>query len=463
MRRFFEWLFRLRFGSRMKPFAALPGPRPFYPLGTLGDLLGGAPWDVFADYGAKYGPMSVAWLGGRPVVLLNDPALIRSVLVENTDDYYKNYPIRALTPVLRNTLFNLNRPEWDPLRADHPCTNPSFRHWLPSQFPVVKTVVERHLDGLLRERGDVEAVDIAQRLLFDVFNACVCGPDFKDGGFENFYILSEMATFRMALPQCLLPPPLSPRFHRAMRLHYGAYDAAVKRARANPDPGRNDLLHVFLRFGTRLSDKQLVDFLSEFQAGGDISCAAAVANTLHLLTQHPAIATRLHAELDGMVQRKPDYGLEDLEQAPLLDYVLRESLRLMPPVPIFSRNVKRDRSASLGGHAIPPDTEVMVLVKQVQRSPSRWQDPHSFQPDRWAGGAVAANPIGSDYFCPFGRGPRMCAGAEFAMFCMKIVLGVVLTRATVKTSGSVRGIYHCGVVEPKRLRATFQQRVTAIP
>jgi cytochrome P450 len=461
MRGFLQWLFRLRFSSRLKSFAGIPGPKPIYPLGTVGDLYGADPWDVFADYGVKYGPLSVAWLGGHPAVILNDPALIRTVLVENKDDYYKDYPIRALGPVLRNTLFNLNRPEWDPLRVDHPLAFQAFRNWLPSQFLVVKTVVDRHLDALLQERGDVEAIDKMQRLLFDVFNACTCGPDFKDGGFENFYILSEMATFRMAVPQCLLPPPLSPRFHRAMKIHYGSYEVAVKQARANPDPQRNDLLHVFLRFGTKISDSQLVDFLSEFQAGGDISCAAAIVNTLQLLNQHPAIASRLYADLADLAHRKPNYGLADLEQVSLLDHVLRESLRVIPPVALTSRNVKRDRSTVLGGYTIPPNTEVMIAMKHVQRSANHWQDPNTFNPDRWANGGVEANPIGSDYFYPFGRGPRMCAGWEFAMFCMKIILGVMLTRTAVVTSGSFKGIFHCGVVEPKKLRAKFTKQANS--
>jgi cytochrome P450 len=93
-----------------------------------------------------------------------------------------------------------------------------------------------------------------------------------------------------------------------------------------------------------------------------------------------------------------------------------------------------------------------VCAQTVQRSASHWKDPDTFNPDRWANGGVEANPIGSDYFFPFGRGPRMCAGAEMAMLCMKTVLASILSRAAVKTSGPFEGVIHCGVVETPELK-----------
>lgn len=459
-----ESLFRIRFGSRMKPFEGIPGPAPSYPFGTLGDFFGANPWDVCADYANKYGGMTLAWFGGQPNLILNDPLLIREVLVTKADDYYKDYPIKALMPVLRNTLFNLNGQEWYGLRKPHfhPCLIEGFDHWLMAQFPVVKKVVDKHLKSMIGTSNDLNILDKMQRLCFDAFNACVCGPDFEDGGFDNFYILSEMATFRMKIqPQWLLIPPISPVFKRAMRLHYGAYDKAVKKARQNPNPDASDLLHVFLRYGTQISDSQLVDFLSEFQAGGDISTASALVNTLHLLSGNPEVAQRLYMELTEMIRRKSDYDQASLDQTPLLNHVLRESLRLIPPVAIYGRNVCKGKTTTLGGRELPPDTAVMIVTKSAQRSADHWKNAETFDPDRWANGGVEANPIGSDYFFPFGRGPRMCLGAEFAMFCMRIILASILSKAAVKTSGPFRGVYHCGVVEAKELKARLVPHSTA--
>ena len=453
----FGSLFRMRYGALMKKFEGIPGPTPIYPVGTVTDFAKGNPWDICADYEKQYGGMTLVWFGGEPTLVLNDPNLIRDVLVTKADDYYKDYPIKALNPVLRNTLFNLNSPELDKLRKphSHPLLIEGWDQWLNSQVPVIKSVVNRHLSNMLATEGELEILDKIQRICFEVFNSCTCGPDFEDGGFENFYKISEMATFRMATPQAVLIPPISPSFHNSMRLHYGAYEKAVKKARQNPDPAANNLLSVFLRQGTEISDTQLVDFLSEFHAGGNISSAAGIVNTFALLNSHPEVEKKLYRELTVMIRQKPDYDVASIGESSLVDHALRESLRLIPPVAMFGRNVRKDRTTTLGGRELPPNTAVMIVMKAVQRSASHWKNPDQFDPDRWANGGIEANPVGSDYFFPFGRGPRMCLGAKIAMFTMKIILASILSKAAVRTSGSSKSVLHCGVIETKELKASL--------
>jgi cytochrome P450 len=451
---FLETVFRMRYGSLMKKFEGIPGPTPVYPAGTLGDFVSGNPWDVCANYAKQYGGMTLVWFTGQPRLVLNDPNLIREVMIEKWNDYYKDEPIKALKPVLRNTLFNLNSPEWNTLRKPHahPLLIDGITEWYPAQFPVIKKVVDKHLQLMLESDRDVDLIDRIQRICFEVFNTVTCGPDFEDGGFDNFYKISEMATFRMKTPQSLLIPPISPSFHQAMAAHYGAYARALAKAKQHPDPNANDLLQIFLRQGPTVSDNQIVDFLSEFHAGGNISSAAAVVNTFQLLNTNPDVAKRVYSDLSNMTRQKPDFDLATLDQHPIVDYALRESLRLMPPVPMFTRNVRKDKTTTLGGRELPPDTVVMVVMKAVQRSADHWKNPDQFDPDRWANGVAEANPIGSDYFFPFGRGARMCAGAQLAMLTMKTILATILAKATVKTSGSFRDVFHCGVIEAKELK-----------
>ena len=347
-----DTLFRMRYGSLMKKFEGIPGPTPIFPIGNMSEFATRNPWEVFVDYEKQYGGMTLCWLGGEPTLVLNDPNLIRDVLITKADDYYKDYPIKALRPVLRNTVFNLNSPEWDKLRKphSHPCLIEGLDSWLESQFPVVKSVVDRHLSRMLETAGEIEILDKIQRLFFNIFNSIVCGPQFEAGGYESYYKMTLVAT----------------------------------------------------------------------------------------------------------VRRKPDYDLSSIGESSLLDHVLRESLRLIPPVQVFGRNVRKDKTTTLGGREIPPNTAVMIVANAVQRSASHWTNPDQFDPDRWANGGVEANPIGSDYFFPFGRGPRMCVGWKIAMFSMKIVLASMLSKVYVKTSGSFKPSLHCGVVETKELKAQLQ-------
>ena len=446
-------LFRLFFGSRMKRFDGIPGPTPSFPLGTLGEFRGKNPWDVVSDYGKTYGGMTLIWMGGQPTLVLNDPEMIRDVQITKFEDYYKDYPIKALKPVLKDTLFNLNPPKWTELwkPRSHPLLIEGYEDWLKSQFPLIQRVVEGHLEEKLASKKHIDLIDWTQRIFFDIHNKIVCGEDFEDGGFEHFYDISVMATWRMKWPPALLIPPLRPSFHRSMRRHYGAYEKALKKAKENPNPEGNDLLSIFLRQGVEIPDKQVVDFLSEFHAGGNISAAAGVVNTLHLLNEYPAVGKELYTQLIEMNKGGDGFDLAAMDRVPLLDHVLRESLRMIPPVGVWGRSVKKDRKTILGGRELPPNTPVLICTKTVQRSADHWEDPDTFDPDRWANGGVEANPVGSDYFFPFGRGPRMCAGSEMAILGMKTVLGVILSKAALRTSGPFKAVLHCGVVETPEL------------
>lgn len=454
-----EWMFRLRYGAKMSAFRGIPGPAPKYPIGTLYEFKGGRPWEVCAEYKKTYGPMTLVWFAEQPRLVLNDPDLIREVLIEKPDDYYKDEPIKALRPVLRNTLFNLNSPEWNTLRKPHahPLLIDGFDGWLTSQFPVIKSVVESHLESVLAGDQEVELINLVQRMCFHIFNKVTCGIDFVDGGFENFDKISRTATTRMQTPQSVLVPPVDPFFHASMASHYGAYENALQMAKANPDPNRIDLLSVFLRQGVTVSDTQIVDFLSEFHAGGNISAASGVVNTIHLLNQNPEVAKTLSVDLAEMRKENPDFDLTSLDRHPYVDYALHESLRLIPPVPMFARSVRKDKSTILGGRELPPDTVVLIVMKGVQRSADHWPDPDSFKPDRWANGGIEANPLGSDYFFPFGRGGRMCAGAKLAMFTMKVILATILSKASVQTTGSFADVFHCGVIEAPGLKGSFKR------
>ena len=106
-------LFRLVFHSRMKPFEGIPGPKPVFPLGNALDFQGKAdrPWEVLADYGRQYGGMCVMWEGWNPVVILNDPALITDVMIDNRLSYYKDNPCPQLLPVLTDSSPNINNGE----------------------------------------------------------------------------------------------------------------------------------------------------------------------------------------------------------------------------------------------------------------------------------------------------------------------------------------------------------------
>jgi cytochrome P450 len=386
-------------------------------------------------------------MGGTPAVVLNDPELIREVLATKHEDYYKDNPVKAFRPVLETTEFDENGPDWKYLRMRDPVSMEGLDEWLPTQTPVVKKVVDTHLERLTASAKPADLLPIMERMIFDAYNACIVGQQLDDRAYRYFYITSNMATKRMQLPNWLLFPPLNPRFWFARRNHFGAFEKIVEEAKKSLHSDANDLLHVYLRKGTDVSDKQVAIFLGNVHAGGVFSAGTALVNTLYLLSHNPEVADRLHAQLREAAVP---------EQCPLLDHVLRESMRLYPPVPMFFRSVKT-KSTQLGKHTLPPDTTVNIVVQGVHRSAKYWNDPDNFDPSRWENAAVDAHSLDSDYYLPFGRGPRICVGAPLTMFCMKVMLASILSRVQVRIDPNIpyRQFFHCGVAEPKGIKGIF--------
>lgn len=451
MPRLLERVFRSCFGSRIKQLAGIPGPPPIFPFGNLLEFRGAQPWDVFAAYEKKYGGITLIWAGFTPMVVLNDPELIREVLVTNHDDYYKNNPVKAFKPVLKTTEFDENGPEWQRLRKSEPVNMDGFDEWLPTQAPAVKKVVNAHVNRLTESAKPVDLLPTMERMIYDAYNACIVGRQLDDTAYRTFYITSNMATKRMQLPDWLLVPPLNPRFWYARHYHFGTFEQIVREARQDLNSDANDLLHVYLRKGPNVPDELIAMYLGNVHAGGVFSAGTALANTLYLLSRHPDVADKLCTEL-----RAASSGSVP-EQCPLLDRVLRESMRYLPPVPMFFRNVRKTASTQLGTYTLPPDTMVNVVVQGIHRSPKYWKEPDRFDPSRWDSEAMDAHSLDSDRYFPFGRGPRICVGAGLAMFCMKVVLASILSRVQVRIDSTApyRQFFHCGVAEPKGINGSF--------
>jgi cytochrome P450 len=167
--------------------------------------------------------------------------------------------------------------------------------------------------------------------------------------------------------------------------------------------------------GPDLSDREIRDeLLTMFFAGHETS-AAALTWALFLLSEHPAVADALRAEIG-------DNGVTvgDLDRLPLLGQVVKETLRLYPPAWVFDRSPRHD--LTLGGYRLPKGANVLFSPWVVHRDPKRWEAPDEFRPERFQD--RVAPPRGA--YLPFGDGPRICLGNRFADTEIRLVLATLL-------------------------------------
>ncbi len=194
---------------------------------------------------------------------------------------------------------------------------------------------------------------------------------------------------------------------------------------------RNDLLQHLIDAG--LTDDLIRDQMLTMLIAGHDTSTALLAWTFALLGQHPEIHARVVQEVDTM------------ERSPLLDHVIKESLRLYPPIHIGNRRVAEEMQFNEGRDRIPADERLFYSIYLTHRDPSIWESPESFCPERFAHGRKT--PPYS--YVPFGGGPRACIGAAFGQAEARIVMARLLRTYTFQfTNHTIRP--HMGAtLEPR--------------
>jgi cytochrome P450 len=175
--------------------------------------------------------------------------------------------------------------------------------------------------------------------------------------------------------------------------------------------------------GEGMTDAQLLDEAMTIFGAGHETTANALSWTLYLLSLHPAAEQRLREEIAQVVGDRPP-RLEDLPRLIFTERVVKESMRLFPPVWGLERSVLEDDV--IGGFEIPKGSWVFMSPYRVHRDLRFWNNPEGFDPDRFTPEAEAARHKGA--YVPFSLGPRKCIGESFAMIEAKLVLASLLRR-----------------------------------
>ena len=157
------------------------------------------------------------------------------------------------------------------------------------------------------------------------------------------------------------------------------------------------------------------EVMTIFLAGHDTTAAALIWIWL-LLGSNPGVESRLHGEMSSVLAgRRP--RMEDLEKMPYAGMVVKETLRLYPPISRIGRRPLED--VTLGSVTLPRNAPVFLSPFVTQRDPRWFTNPEEFQPERWA--APAADRPRFAWF-PFGAGPRSCVGEHFALGVLTLAL-----------------------------------------
>ncbi|KAK8072121.1 hypothetical protein PG996_005469 [Apiospora saccharicola] len=213
-----------------------------------------------------------------------------------------------------------------------------------------------------------------------------------------------------------------------------------KLEQAENNTGGKDILSLIARDNKKLKDmgeaglsfETMRDQIMTFLGAGHDTTATGVAWTIHLLSTHPVVQSRLREEIkdhmpflfDKQTRFDPEQIINaDADKLTYLDNVCRESLRYIPPIPMTVREAIADDV--LAGYKVPAGTTLYVLANTINRMPEYWgKTANEFDPDRWDNLPKSCTP---NAYMTFLQGPRGCIGRKFAETEMKILLCCVLS------------------------------------
>ena len=367
------------------------------------------------------------------VTVLSDPAAIRHVLVDNSKNYRKDdLQRRVLAPGLANGLLTAEAEEW---RAQRRALAPLFSPRHVGGFARAMDDAALRLVGRLRRRSEGRMVDVAlemTRVTLDVLERTIFthgvsrDPDALGRAITRYFDaigpVDPLDVF--GLPDWL---PRIGRIRARPALRF--FDEIVtelmdarKGLLASGAPAPEDLLTLLLKAtdpetGQGLTDLEVRANIVTFIGAGHETTANALSWSLYLLSQAPGIRARVEEEVAHSLAANPD-GPPALESLPFTRAVVDEAMRLYPPVPFMSRAaIDEDR---IGAMKIPARSLVMIAPYVLHRHRTLWENPDSFDPDRFMPGRKET--IDRYAYLPFGAGPRVCIGASFSVQEAVIVL-----------------------------------------
>lgn len=365
-------------------------------------------------------------LGRQSVYMLLDPAEIARVLVAD-DDYTKaTFEDAALDRLLGEGLLLSEGENWQRQRQ---LVQPAFG---PERIDDYATVMTEHAERLLDNWRVGETRDVRvemSRLTVEIIADAMFGTKLGAGtvtaiqsALEPIGQRFEPAFRRILIPDWA-PTPENVAYREAVETLDRVLDDIVRERRGS-EAERDDLLSMLLEAAADpdhpLDGDQLRDELITMLLAGHDTTALALTYTWYLLATHPEVKATLFAELDEVLDGELP-TTADVRKLRYADRVLKEAMRLYPPVFTMFRQASRD--VTLGGYRIPQGSTVMLPQWIVHRSSRHYDDPETFDPDRWTPERAATRPNYA-YF-PFGGGPRHCIGKRFATMEATLILATI--------------------------------------
>ncbi len=373
--------------------------------------------------------------------MMADPKGMRRVMLENIENYPKSEIMRRmLRPAIGNSLFNADGADWNWQRR---AVVPVFTHRnVVSLAPAMTATAERASERLMVCGGRAEIVAEMLTSTFDVIcDVALSGREHFDAKVYGAAITRYFQTAgRASLLDFLGVPAWMPRPGELMagmsvKTMHSMVAKAIEERRREATGNADDLLDYMLaavdpETGRKMNSEDLLYNMQFFIVAGHETTALALSWALYLLANSRDHQERAREEARSQLQGGAA-NASDLEAMPFVEQVLDEAMRLYPPVGLLARNVLKEDE--LCERKMKPNDTLFLPIWALHRHEMWWERPDEFDPDRFS----PENRAGRDKYLhlPFGAGPRVCVGADFAMMQARIILATLIQRFAFSPAG----------------------------
>ncbi len=390
------------------------------------------PVEVLQAYTREFGDTFRFYLGGiKEAIVTIDPAVIQHVLKTNAENYKKSdIQVKRMGHFLGKGLLTTHGEAW---RTQRRLIQKGFDR---KQLEALSSIMQDSLTDSLRQfdsqihNGPVDIYPHLMKMTFAMVARSLFGANLKD---EDIDLISHtISTVQEFIVRQTLQPYLNPWFaatgelrkHEEMRANADKVLLEYIRMRRNEEPG-SDLLQTLMdaRYadGEGMPDSLILSESMQLLVAGHETSSNALSWLLYLLSTHPGTLDRVRHEFDDILNGEP-LNYTAVSKFIFTTQVINEALRLYPPFWMIDREAVADDR--VGDTAIPAGSTVIVYVYGAHHAPRYWENPETFDPERFSKENIALQPPFTHL--PFGGGPRGCIGGNYAMLQILMILGTLL-------------------------------------
>lgn len=392
----------------------------------------------FQEMVQTYGMVSLSWINTRPRLIIADPELIRLILTDKCGHIVKP-PNNPLVKLLQMGVASLEGEAWAKRRRS---ITPAFHHEkIKAMIPAFSTsccdLISRW-KNLLSHRGlcELDIVPEFHILTADVIARTAFGSSYEEGK-KIFALQKEQAKLVLEAYYSIYFPGLRFIPTKKIKRRY-SIDSEIKTSLRNiihkkeqairdGESHHVDLLSVLLKYKAQAENELTIEDVIEecklFYFAGQETTANWLTWTLIVLSMHPTWQEKAREEVLQICGRRiPD--IDDINRLNIVSMILNEVLRLYPLATSLQRHTLK--KTNIRGMTIPAGVDLVLLLLSLHHDPKYWgDDAEQFKPERFAEGISKASKDQTAFF-PFGRGPRICLGQNFAAIEAKMALALIL-------------------------------------